>query len=339
MKIEKRELLNALEIVKPGLSVKGIVEQSDHYIFDSGMIFTYNDDIAASYPLDLGLGRFTVPARELHTLLNKLPDGSLSLALEDNQLIIESKGKAGLLIEKEIRVPTEDLDRAYDAQGDWVSLPSGFVEGLELALYAVSRDQSAPALTCVHVAGNRIESCDNDRISVYTLDGKLNFDLLIPAQAVGQLIKYELEYMAESDGWVHFQTKEDLLLSCRVYSLPFLDIDAISPAGGDELIWPKRIHDAIERASIFSAGIEVGGDDLVEVRLGKNMITIKGRGKAGWFEENVRVKYSGIDCCFSVNPAYLLQFLPISQSSVVSGEAITFNGDCFSHSICTQVPV
>jgi len=51
MKINKNELKNALEIVKPGLANKEIIDQSTSFAFMNDCIVTYNDEISVSHPV------------------------------------------------------------------------------------------------------------------------------------------------------------------------------------------------------------------------------------------------------------------------------------------------
>ena len=45
MKINRKELLEVLSLIKPGLSNNEMVEQSTHFIFEAGEVYTYNDQI------------------------------------------------------------------------------------------------------------------------------------------------------------------------------------------------------------------------------------------------------------------------------------------------------
>ena len=51
MKTNKTKLQTALEIVKPGLANKEIIEQSTSFAFLKGKVVTYNDEVSISHPL------------------------------------------------------------------------------------------------------------------------------------------------------------------------------------------------------------------------------------------------------------------------------------------------
>ena len=48
MKLNKADLQRALEIVKPGLANKEMIEHSTSFAFINGKVITYNDEISLS---------------------------------------------------------------------------------------------------------------------------------------------------------------------------------------------------------------------------------------------------------------------------------------------------
>ena len=53
MKINKQQFIEALELVKPGLAAKEIIEQSTSFVFRAGQVITYNDEVAVHAPVGL----------------------------------------------------------------------------------------------------------------------------------------------------------------------------------------------------------------------------------------------------------------------------------------------
>ena len=52
MQINRQNLQKALEIVKPGLSNKEIIEQTTSFAFIDGKVVTYNDEISICHPVE-----------------------------------------------------------------------------------------------------------------------------------------------------------------------------------------------------------------------------------------------------------------------------------------------
>jgi len=97
MKIKKAELQKALELVKPGLAGKELIEQSTSFAFMGNRVVTYNDEISMSVPLVEGFNLTgAVKAEELYKLLTKLKGDEITLELTENEIQITcgNKGQA-----------------------------------------------------------------------------------------------------------------------------------------------------------------------------------------------------------------------------------------------------
>ena len=80
MSTNRKDLLKVLQLVRPGLAAKEIIEQSTSFIFTKGQVIAYNDEISVSHPVVKGLDLDgAVQANELFALLNKLTDDTIEL--------------------------------------------------------------------------------------------------------------------------------------------------------------------------------------------------------------------------------------------------------------------
>ena len=69
--MKRIDLLKALEIVKPGLASKEIIQQTTSFAFIEGRVVTFNDEISISHPVpDLDI-QGAVQADELYKFLKK----------------------------------------------------------------------------------------------------------------------------------------------------------------------------------------------------------------------------------------------------------------------------
>ena len=50
--MKKNDLVEALEVVKPGLANKDLIEQTTSFAFINGNVVTYNDEISISSPIE-----------------------------------------------------------------------------------------------------------------------------------------------------------------------------------------------------------------------------------------------------------------------------------------------
>ena len=69
MKLNKTDLQKALEIVKPGLANKEMIEHSTSFAFIGGRVVTYNDEISLSHPVEGLEIEGAIHAEELYKLL------------------------------------------------------------------------------------------------------------------------------------------------------------------------------------------------------------------------------------------------------------------------------
>ncbi|KKK61366.1 hypothetical protein LCGC14_3015070, partial [marine sediment metagenome] len=78
MKVERQKMLERLKLVSLGISTKGVIAQSDCFIFSGDRVFAFNDEIMvrAKIPGDFD---GAVSASELISLLEKFPDDEIEM--------------------------------------------------------------------------------------------------------------------------------------------------------------------------------------------------------------------------------------------------------------------
>src|SRR4051812_26008035 len=86
VKIKREKFLNKLDRLRPGISVKGIIQQSNCFIFDKNRIVTYNEEVACQIPGKIGGFSGAFQADPLLKILGKLPDEFLELELKKEKL-------------------------------------------------------------------------------------------------------------------------------------------------------------------------------------------------------------------------------------------------------------
>ncbi len=327
MQINKGDLLHALEIVKPGISSKENIEQASSFAFMKDKVVSYNDEISISAPIkDLDIVG-TVKANELYNLLHKLKKDEVEIeVVNESELQVKcGRAKAGLALQTEIKLPIEDIA----VKGKWKSLPDEFLKGLEFAMGACSRDMSRPVLTCVHVNKEGfVEASDSFRIAKVTTG--IEFPVktaLIPATSIVTIIKMQPDKIAEGNGWVHFKTQSGATISCRIFEDDqFPETSHLFKIKGTKLSFPKNIIQILDRASIFSKGSTIL-DQIVEITLDNGKFKIRSQSESGWFEEVVKIEYTGEQVSFIVTPYLLKDILSKTLTCIVAPDRLKFEGD------------
>lgn len=317
--MKKIDLLNALEIVKPGLASREIIEQTNAFAFIKGRVVTYNDEISLSHPVE-GLDiTGAVQAEELYQLLRKIKKEEIEITVTDNEISINAgKAKAGLVLQQEIKLPLQEVD----THSEWHKLPAEFTKPLRFAVAACSHDSSQPILKSVHVnQKGYVEGSDNFRVTRYTLAKRMPVKtFLIPATSVKEVIKLNPTEVAEGTGWIHFRTAAGTTLSCRVYEEVFPDTTPFLKVEGAEINFPKTITDILDRAAVFT-------ENDVDVTLKDNRIVISSKSDTGWFKEEANAAYEGEPITFSVVPGLLRDILAETQHCLYNGNLLKFEGE------------
>jgi len=337
MKINKTELQEALEKVKPGLAQKELIEQATCFSFMGDRVVTYNDEISISHPVK-GLDvKGAVKAQALYEFLNKIKKDEIEIEWEENQVIIKSgRAKAGLVFEQEVKLP---IDEEIGKVEKWGKLPENFIEALKFCYPCCSRDMSRPILTCVSIREEDIQASDSYQIIRYKLDEKISIEeCLIPATAVRELVRYKVKEASKGESWIHFRTEEGTVFSSRILNNEFPDINKHLEIDGQDFDFPKNINQILERANVFSKKEATAGDiPTVNIEIKEGRVAISAKNEYGWFKEEVRTKYDGKPVKFSIGIGFLLGLFDKLQNCIIGENKIGFSGEKWQHVIAMLV--
>jgi hypothetical protein len=325
MKINKKDLQDALEIVKPGLSNKLIIEQTTSFAFLQDRVVTYNDEISISHPVKDLLLNGAIKAEELFKLLSKIKKDEISIEITNNEIIISSgKAKAGFILETEISLPLLDLSVA-----DWQKLPAKFNQHLLKCIPCCSKDMSRLILTGVYtnLADGYITASDGYRIMKTNIKAsKKGTNFLISAMAATEVAKLNPIQFSLDDNWVHFKNEQNTTISCRLINelypaiLPHLEVF------GKSITFPESIIDILDRASIMGKQDNLI-DELLDIEIQNNQIKINSRSSAGWFEESANIRYKDEVIKFKMTPGLFRTILNEIKTCIISKKVIKFVGE------------
>lgn len=325
MEINKKELQKSLEIVKPGLASKEIIEQSTSFAFVDGRVVTYNDEISISHPVTGLTISGAVEAENLYKLLNKIKEDVIEIELKEKEILISSgKTKAGLTLQSEVTLP---LDQEISNIGNWKELPEHFVKFLGFAMSSCSKDMSRPILTAIHVNKEGIiEASDGYKIINCTLDEIPVNSFLLPASSAIHVTKLNPTKIAGGRGWIHFRTEEDTILSCRIFHDDFPETKNLLSIDGVKITFPKKIEEVLDKAMIFSKRDHILEETLT-LSIADNKLKIEASAKTGWFEEELNMRYRGEPLSIFITPYLLRGILKETKDCIVSDNKLKFEGD------------
>ena len=336
MNISVKEFLSLLNKVQPGLSKKETLEQSTHFVFKDGRVYTFNDEVAVSVKSGFELDfEGAVPSKELLSFLNKTKEETLRIREKSGELLfIGKRTQMGLFMESTISLPVDEVK----IPKTFSPIPKNFLDAVSFCLFSAGSDSATPALMCIHVAETFVETCDGFRMTRKALCSPMPIKMgLIPASSARFFSEYKIDKCAANKGWVHFKEDSGLVFSCRVEELEFPNMEPFLKVKGDKVVIPESVVDNLERCAIFSKS-DHEYQRTVEITFQEGKMIIYGDGEFGWIKEKVDVDYTGPSLNFIVSPKHLKDILTTKQTVTVGDGHLKFHGEDFDHVICLFVP-
>ena len=328
--LNRTELIEALKAVKPGLSSREMVDQSTSFVFTKGGVSTYNGEVAVTHPIE-GIGDLegVVNSASLYGLLEKLSQEKLKVTVKDSELLISAGGaRAGLVLESEIRLPLDEVDKK---KCKWVKIPENLMKSFKFVLPACSRDLSMPILTCIHcdLSLGSVEASDTIRYCRHDFDSKTGESFLLPARTAGQLLAYEFTELAVAESWVHFRAENGMEVSCRRAAGQYPDTSIFEFKGKGTPL-PEQLPEALERAHVF-ADRSYELSEEVEIELKKGEFILQSKGDSGWYKEKLKSTYKGKALKFMTHPTFLADACRQGADAKLGDGIMRFDGDGWTY--------
>ena len=344
MKVNREDLLKRLLLLKPGLSNKGRIVQSESVIFSQGHIASFNNDYLVAIPFEADF-EGAVRAEELTAILSKLGTDEIDISCENGKIIIKAgRSKSGICHDDFIRLPIAGILESK-ANVEMIPLPEGFISAVKRCAFCASNDLS-DVLTGVYIKDGIFSACNSYRairINVSGADTLPKF--LLPASCASFLGNYELTEIGVSNSWAFFAGVNGLSLCIRLVSPGFEgypDLEKVfNNEGGKDLFLPEKLVSAIEKARIFLKTSPTEGAKSVLVAFKQGRIVLRGEGVYGFYEEQVAAKeYQGEEISFQINPDFLADIVPLVQTArLVDNARLIFEGQDFKYvsALCVEV--
>lgn len=334
IRVGRELLLNQLEAVSPGLSPKGVTEQSNCFVFAEGMLYTFNDEIACSHVSLLGNAvTGAVTASPLLDLLRKMTEDEIEVEATDEHLKVKGKGrKAGVTMQREVKLDIAEIGKPGEK---YRQLSSDFLEGLAMVRECASDDPGEYRFGCVHFTPKAIEATDNFQIGRFRFDTGFSENLLIRKTSVRHVIDLEMSKVAEGGSWMHFKAGKELRLSCRLArNEDFPELRSAFKVEGVQTRLPKGLKEAADRASVFFTD-EKSQNVRIELEDGKLML--KHVGTVGYYQENRKIDYAGPPLKFTISAKLLSHISERYNECEISPGRLIVRGGRFSYLSCLKI--
>lgn len=298
MKINRKELLGAINKVLPGIAVGNItVENADTIVFTNGHVYSYNSAISVDAKLPEGVDfKGVVKGQDFYNCISKLPGDEIELKeTKSTWEITDDKIKISIKL-----LPDDNLMERFESltpTENWTDI-DGVDFNKSLKVCAISANNSP--YEGIYFSGNKVVSTNKWIINKYISNNNYP-EFYIGDKAVSQLIKWNnFTKVQFNKAWVQFLSNDDTVFSVRAKNvsdfpaariLPFLENEVAADKAFTLELKPQ-FYDAINRASEFSHIID--NHEAVVVEFGKD-IKIKGSRTSGNYEEIVNDMTVDID--------------------------------------------
>ena len=333
MNIKREEFLNDLEQVKSGLSPREFVEQSSCLCFIDGDVVTFNDEVSCRKKVGLDITG-AVQADRLFDILGKLEDEVLTVT-ENEKGELEFRGKRksfGVTKEAEIFLPIDHVERPEK----WRPLPKEFTEAVGMVMHCTSTDESKFVLTCVHIAPEHIEACNQFQMLRVALKTGVSDSVLVRGTALRDLTQLAMDKVCLTKNWIHFKNGSGLVYSCRRYSEVYPSLDKLLKMKGHPIVLPKGLGKASERAAVFA--VDPAGEPYVTVSLVSGKVRVKGEGVSGWYKEVSKVSYDGPPIEFLISPELLTHITANYAEATISKDRLEVTGGHWRYVAALSAP-
>lgn len=298
MLVEREDLLRRLESVRPGLTPRELIEQSSCYVFQDGLVMTFNEEVACTIELDLGFDG-AVKADKFRTLLQKLGDKELEVTKEEGKVFLKGKGKKHwFATDDKVRLAISSVD----IPKKWKKLPADFLEGVGMAVKCCSTNKDLFKLTCVHFTKKFMESTDQGMQALrFYLKLDIQQDFLVRAASLRHIISLGMDEFSETGDWVHFSNPMGLIMSCKRWMDDYPKIDvAFDAPNARKIRLPKNLYKSVENVQMFAEETE---SKKILVDLSAKEVQVIGEGITGGGKERKAINYNGPAQRFWVDPA------------------------------------
>lgn len=296
MIIQKKELLENLRIAMPGIETGSATSQGgDLFVFYDGKIFTYNDSISVTVPiqseglLEEGI-EGCVRAEEFFKVISKFPSDEIKFSVTENKTWLLKCGKAKAemtLLDFDYSSRVKNIAPEDDS---WCNLDDDFVTGIGSCKMSGNKTE----LAGVYVEDDSVVSTDGNQMNYYKLKETKLPKFWISDNSVNELLKLKkLVAMQVQGTWVHFKSEDGILFSVKTLqaeSFPYNQVKTIiDTSDASKAIlhakFPKELFNAIDRAVSFS--MDISEHSAIRLLISKEKLEVSSERSAGKYNEKV----------------------------------------------------
>jgi DNA polymerase III sliding clamp (beta) subunit (PCNA family) len=351
MKLERKLLLDALNMVKPALATKDLIEELSHCWFDGEYVMAYNDaelgiQVELETPFKGGI-RGSLLLGLLHN--SRAKEITLEEADEGTMLLKAARTRATLSVLDYERCPWKfpeiDPKKAYEITNQ------DFIPALERVLIATGKDTSVPETMGVTIkAGDGkivLYATDSSNViateSIDTKSTRWDGTRIVPKAFCEEFLslcsdKGRIEFRKDS---VVGQTPDNVQIYARLVHtrkpLDFEDMIGKHSKFTKEAKFetPERLSLALDRMSVLFEGLI---NEKMKVTLGQGKMRLEAKVEGrGELKDSVVIPDNVPELEFWTEPAFIRRALDLTTHMVCSEDSVRMSGGRFVYLVSNSV--
>lgn len=314
-----------LDKINALLSQKGLVENSNKFIFDEEGIYAFNGETFIATVFETNIYG-AVEGDVFYKLISKFGANKISIVIEgDEMVIVKGRSESRLAFDKETECP---IDLSIE---NWKALPEDFFEVVNIASFTTGTDYTDMRTVCIHLKGNICESSDVYRISILEMKSEIQDEIFVPNDILPFFNKSKPIKYSVAENWVYYLDLNGTIIAHRLPTFennyPDLREKVSGLTGFHKLELPEKLYDSLDRAGIFLDG-KFEGDKFVSVSCIENILTLESKNIGKAYKESMRIDYAD-KVAFEVNPTFLMQMMEKTNEVEVNDSIIKIHsGNC-----------
>ncbi|NLJ58218.1 MAG: DNA polymerase III subunit beta [Tissierellia bacterium] len=345
IKINQNELNKSINIVQKAVSAKSPLP------ILSGILMEAKDNTLTLTATDLNLGIKThipceveeegsivVQSRLIGDFVRKLPSNSYVYleTMENNSMEINC-------LNSEINIlgnsASEFPSNSFDNEGETFKIKTETLrELIRYTYFAAAQDNYKPIFTgcLIEIKDNicRLVALDGYRMAVKkeSIDYEGEISVVVPSKTMFEILRIIEENKGETEITIsksHISFKlENIVVMSNLLEGKFIDYESIIKDNYLSVVKvsTEDIKESIERASLLARDDK---NNLIILDIKDTNIQINSASEHGNVEENISIEKEGEDLKIGFNSKYLLDYLKVINSEMITLNLIGKNNPCF----------
>lgn len=330
IRVDQNILSNHINIVQKGISTRTTLQILDGILLETingRLKLTATDlEIRIETYLDCDIieeGAIVVNSRIFGDIIKKLPNSSINIQVEDNNINITCESSEFNILGSS---PYEYPELPTIVNQNSFNIPKDlFKSAIRQTVFATTQDETRPILTGVLLEitnGNGyFVALDGYRLALRSIpvDLKEDIKIVIPGRVLGELNKIldddENLTITTAPGHVIFDMG-DTVVSSRLLEGQFLNYKDIirKDHKTNVKVNRKELQDSLERASLLAKEEKA---NLVKLNIANNQIIIKSNSEIGNVNEEIPSEQEGEDVNIAFNSKYVIDGIKAIDSEEI----------------------